>query len=244
MGRIPEDHPRHQSLITREKLIAAGELVASAGLIAHGRGEAFDYLLGERTTGPAHRAINAAAGLLCNAKRPVISANGNTIALAAPAIAELAAVVPAQVEVNLFHRSPMRVAGLAAILREAGIEPLGEKPDFRIPGLASERAKCCRTGIGEADVVLVPLEDGDRCQALVNLGKQVITIDLNPLSRTARTAHITIVDELTRCLPLLVTAASRKPPAKNEFDNENNLIEVMKLMCIRLETVQPRLNGK
>ena len=103
VGRIPEDHPRYQSLVTREKLVAAGELVASAGLIAHGRGEAFDYLLGERTTGPAHRAINAAAGLLCNAKRPVISANGNTIALAAPAIAELAAVVPAQVEVNLFH---------------------------------------------------------------------------------------------------------------------------------------------
>ena len=238
MGRIPEDHPRHQSLITREKLIAAGELVASAGLIAHGRGEAFDYLLGERTTGPAHRAINAAAGLLCNAKRPVISANGNTIALAAPAIAELAAVVPAQVEVNLFHRSPMRVAGLAAILREAGIEPLGEKPDFHIPGLASERAKCCRTGIGEADVVLVPLEDGDRCQALVNLGKQVITIDLNPLSRTARTAHITIVDELTRCLPLLIAAASRKLSAENEFDNEKNLAEIMKFMCTRLETVQ------
>ena len=35
------------------------------------------------------------------------------------------------------------------------------------------------------------------------MGKQVITIDLNPLSRTAQTAHITIVDELTRCLPLL-----------------------------------------
>ena len=39
--------------------------------------------------------------------------------------------------------------------------------------------------------------------ALVKMGKKLITIDLNPLSRTAQTAHITIVDELTRCLPLL-----------------------------------------
>ena len=239
MGRIPEDHPRHQSLITREKLIAAGELVASAGLIAHGRGEAFDYLLGERTTGPAHRAINAAAGLLCNAKRPVISVNGNTVALAAPAIAELAVTIPARVEVNLFHRSSTRVEGLVALLRQAGIEPLGERPDFRIPGLASERAKCCRAGIGNADVVLVPLEDGDRCQALVNLGKKVIAIDLNPLSRTARTAHVTIVDELTRCLPLLIAAVNRKTPVDNEFDNEKNLAEVMELMCAVLRNGGP-----
>ena len=238
MGRIPEDHPRYQSLVTREKLVAAGELVASAGLIAHGRGEAFDYLLGERTTGPAHRAINAAAGLLCNAKRPVISVNGNTVALAALAIAELAVTIPARVEVNLFHRSSTRVIGLVAMLREAGIEPLGEKPDFHIPGLASERAKCCRTGIGEADVVLVPLEDGDRCQALINLGKQIITIDLNPLSRTARTAHVTIVDELTRCLPLLIAAASEQPAAENEFDNKKNLAEIMRLMRVKLENVQ------
>ena len=38
------------------------------------------------------------------------------------------------------------------------------------------------------------------------MGKRVITIDLNPLSRTARTAHVTIVDELTRVLPQLVVA--------------------------------------
>ncbi|HIN08360.1 MAG TPA: DUF137 domain-containing protein, partial [Candidatus Poseidoniales archaeon] len=50
------------------------------------------------------------------------------------------------------------------------------------------------------------LEDGDRCQALVEMGKRVITIDLNPLSRTARTAHVTVVDELTRVLPQLVVA--------------------------------------
>ena len=122
MDRIPKDHPRYRSLITREKLVAAGELVASAGLIAHGRGEAFDYLLGEKTTEPAHCAINAAAGLLCNARQPVISANGNTVALAGPAIAELATTLPARVEVNLFHRSSARVGGLVALLRAKLVE--------------------------------------------------------------------------------------------------------------------------
>jgi 4-phosphopantoate--beta-alanine ligase len=55
-----------------------------------------------------------------------------------------------------------------------------------------------------SDVVLVPLEDGDRCQALKAAGKDVITIDLNPMSRTAQTADITIVDNLIRSLPNLI----------------------------------------
>ena len=49
--------------------------------------------------------------------------------------------------------------------------------------------------------MLVPLEDGDRCEALVTAGKTVVTIDLNPLSRTSRTATLTVVDGLTRALP-------------------------------------------
>ena len=53
-------------------------------------------------------------------------------------------------------------------------------------------------------MIFVPLEDGDRCEALRRLGMQVITVDLNPLSRTARTASITIVDNVARALPLLV----------------------------------------
>jgi len=45
---ISERHPRAESLRIREKLIEGFEtsVVAHAGLIAHGRGEAFDYLLG------------------------------------------------------------------------------------------------------------------------------------------------------------------------------------------------------
>ncbi|HXW98858.1 MAG TPA: phosphopantothenate/pantothenate synthetase family protein, partial [Methanomicrobiales archaeon] len=68
------------------------------------------------------------------------------------------------------------------------------------------RALCLCEGIYAADTVLVPLEDGDRCAALVGMGKKVIAIDLNPLSRTARTYTLTIVDELTRALPAITRA--------------------------------------
>jgi len=68
----------------------------------------------------------------------------------------------------------------------------------------------------QADVVFVPLEDGDRCEALIAAGKQVLVVDLNPLSRTARAATVTIVDELTRVLeellPLLL-AGTGSPDA-------------------------------
>jgi len=44
--------PRAKSLLIREKLITGFDhgLVAKEGLLAHGRGEAFDYLLGEIPT--------------------------------------------------------------------------------------------------------------------------------------------------------------------------------------------------
>ena len=58
-------------------------------------------------------------------------------------------------------------------------------------------------GIFKADVVFVPLEDGDRCEALRKMGKAVVTVDLNPMSRTAQQASITIVDNVVRALPLL-----------------------------------------
>ena len=199
----PKDHPRYKSLLAREKLVDASEFVAKQGLIAHGRGEAFYYLLGEQTCLPALSAIKAAASALIEAKNPVISVNGNVVALAAREVARLSEISGAKVEVNLFHRTPERVAGLTKMMKKVGIDALGANADDIIPGLSSERAKCCSDGIGSADIVLVPLEDGDRCEALVNMGKKVITIDLNPLSRTPQTAHITIVDELTRCLPLL-----------------------------------------
>ena len=166
----PKDHPRYKSLLAREKLVDASEFVAKQGLIAHGRGEAFDYLLGEQTCLPALSAIKAAASALIEAKNPVISVNGNVVALAAREVARLSEISGAKVEVNLFHRTPERVKGLTEMMKKVGIDALGENADDKIPGLSSERAKCCSDGIGSADVVLVPLEDGDRCEALVKMG--------------------------------------------------------------------------
>ena len=52
MDIVPKTHPRYKSLINREKITKALDegILAKAGLIAHGRGEAFDYLIGEETT--------------------------------------------------------------------------------------------------------------------------------------------------------------------------------------------------
>ena len=230
----PKDHPRYKSLLAREKLVEASDVVAKQGLIAHGRGEAFDYLLGEQTCLPALGAIKAASSAILAAKKPVISVNGNVVALAARDIARLAEVSGAKVEVNLFHRTPERISALTKMMKKVSVDALGENADDLIPGLTSERAKCCSDGIGSADVVLVPLEDGDRCEALVNMGKKVITIDLNPLSRTAQTAHITIVDELTRCLPLL-TDRIRNCTEIETFDNEKNLKDVLRFISDRLK---------
>ncbi len=235
---IPDDHPRAQSLRVRERMKSAVEagLVHGTGLIAHGRGEAFDYLLGEATPPEAREAAAEAARLLARARQPVLSLNGNVVALDAAGCLQVASALPTlRLEVNLFHRTPERIEALVAAMEAAGAEPgtvLGRHPDARIPGLASDRALCCSQGIGGADVVLVPLEDGDRCEALKAMGKTVITIDLNPLSRTARTADVTIVDELTRATRLVADALAAPVAAAGEaYDNRSVLRRVRKRMA-------------
>jgi 4-phosphopantoate--beta-alanine ligase len=199
---IPPDHPRYRSLVARESLARYSRegIVSLEGLAAHGRGEAFDYLLGERTTESALLAEKTAAAFLLNAKNPVISVNGNTAALAAAAIRDLQEAAGAKVEVNLFHRTEERIQKIQSLLKQNGVKVL-EGTAKRLLALSHDRALCLEEGIFSADVVLVPLEDGDRCQVLAGMGKTVITIDLNPLSRTARTATLTVVDELTRAVP-------------------------------------------
>ncbi len=244
---IPPGHPRARSLRTRELLAAAVQKgwVHTTGLIAHGRGEAFDYLLGERTTPSAQRAITVAARAIVAARRPVVCVNGNVVALAAREVAALAKQAAARVEVNLFHRTPERVALLAQAMRDAGVEDvLGEDPDARIAGLESDRALCSSRGVAAADLVVVPLEDGDRCEALVASGKKVVTVELNPLTRTARTAHVTIVDELTRAVPALEQEVRRIMESKQTgagledvlsgWDNATNLGEAGREMTRRL----------
>lgn len=237
---IPADHPRYRSLITRERLAACAKqgIVAWEGLTAHGRGEAFDYLIGERTTQSALIAERTAAAILLSARHPVISVNGNTAALAAQEISLLQKACGARVEVNLFHRTDEREKKIENLLREFGVTVSAGTAEQLLP-LSHNRAWCRREGIFSADVVLVPLEDGDRCQALVKMGKTVIAIDLNPLSRTARSATLTIVDELTRALPHITEACyeisdGEKVNLSRSVDNHYLLSEAIREMTERL----------
>ena len=62
------------------------------------------------------------------------------------------------------------------------------------------------------------------------LGKQVLVVDLNPLSRTARRATITIVDEVSRTLDLL-SAVLLTNPEPTDFDNSANLRAALQVMA-------------
>ena len=200
---IPKTHPRYDSLMTRELIVEGVKkgLTSTQGLIAQGRGEAFDYMIGEKTTKSALCAQKVAAAKLLLAKKPVISVNGNVAALVPSGLIMLSELVNAPLEVNLFHRTEERVNKIIGHLRSFGAKNLIKKSDALIPGLEHDRAKVDSNGILIADVILIPLEDGDRCKALVDMGKTVIAIDLNPLSRTAQCATITIVDNITRAVP-------------------------------------------
>lgn len=244
--KIPPEHPRAESLQIRENLIEYHHegVVATAGLIAHGRGEAFDYLIGEETTEPALNAIRAAASALLTAEKAVISVNGNTAALVAEEIVRLARVTKAKIEINLFYRSLQRELAIKELLEKAGARKVlgvGEDASGKIPELGSERRRVDLRGMLVADVVLVALEDGDRTEALAKLGKKVIAIDLNPLSRTAQKAAITIVDNVVRAMPKLLEIAEKlKQDVEKcheilfDFDNKKNLVESMKLITERL----------
>lgn len=189
--------------MVRERLAEAVEsgLVNPTGLISHGRGEAFDYLMGETTLEPSRRAERAAAAYLLKARNPVVCVNGNAAALDARSLLALGDCIPAKVEVNIFHRTEERMELLIKYLEsEGGKDIRGRNPDARIPGLTSDRALCTKEGIFDCDVIVVPIEDGDRAEALVAMGKVVISIDLNPLSRTSKTASVSISDEMTRAL--------------------------------------------
>ena len=131
MSDIPKSHPRYVSLITRENLVAAAHagIVSYEGLTSHGRGEAFDYLLGEKTSPSALEAEKSAAKVLLAAKHPVLSINGNTAALAAGEIADLQKAADCEVEVNLFHRTDERIEKVTAVLAQAGVNAL-HAPDI------------------------------------------------------------------------------------------------------------------
>jgi 4-phosphopantoate--beta-alanine ligase len=239
MKAIPCSHPRYASLRTRQALVEGYEkgLVSEEGLIAQGRGEAFDYLLGEQTGEFARRAIRAAVASLLLAKRPVISVNGNLAALSPKGVVGLAKATGARIEVNLFYRTEKRVRAIARHLEQSGAKGVlgAGKGLVSIPELFSQRRKVSKEGIYEADVVLLAMEDGDRTRALRRMGKRVIAIDLNPLSVTAQEADITIVDNVVRARPALVKEANGLKKAENgrllgivrDYDNRKALKEAL-----------------
>ncbi len=250
MSKISSKHPRAESLRTRERLVEGfrSGLVVAEGLAAHGRGEAFDYIIGEKTTKHAKRAAEAAVAMLLLAKRPVISVNGNVAALVPKEVVKLADLVGAKLEVNLFHGSVGRETKIGKhLLKHGAKEIFGTDREFstKIDEIHSDRRKVDKRGIAAADVVLVPLEDGDRTEALKKLGKKVVTIDLNPMSRTARAANVTIVDNVVRALPLMMVSAkklSRWDRTKlrktaTDFDNAKNLEAMTGLISRRLRKI-------
>ena len=228
MTLIPKSHPRLNSLLIREKLVKGFDdnLVAKEGLLAHGRGEAFDYLIGEKTSKSAKEAIRAAAFMLKNAENSVISVNGNFAALCPVEIVQLAKTTNSKIEVNLFYSSEKRKKAITKILKKSGAKEilgLNKKSSTKLLGIDSARRIVDKNGIFSADVVLVPLEDGDRTIALKKAKKKIITFDLNPLSRTAQTANITIVDNVTRAMKLLVIESKKKKRKLSKYDNKKNL---------------------
>ena len=242
---IPKDHPRYESLMRREKLKDMVErgIVDPTGLISHGRGEAFDYLMDEKSVEPALKAEEAAAAFLLNAKNPVICVNGNTAALCPKEISVLAQEVNAKIEVNIFHRTEERMNTIIRFMEDEGAENvLGRKPDARIPGLSSDRALCTKEGIFDSDVILVPIEDGDRAEALVDMGKTVISIDLNPISRTSKTATVSISDDISRALENIRKFAIKMKGNEeyiietiNAYDNLQTRKETIDNICFTLK---------
>ena len=214
MSDVPKTHPRYLSLTLRDTIVAGVQqgITSIHGLIAHGRGEAFDYLIGEATQPFAIEAIHAAAAMLRLAEHPVISVNGNVAALAPEALIELGQVLNAPLEVNIFHTETGREQKIREyLLKHGASDVLMPTTEAQLSFIDSNRKFVHPEGIFKADVVFVPLEDGDRCEALRKMGKDVVTVDLNPMSRTAKQASITIVDNVVRALPLLCEKIQELP---------------------------------
>jgi len=120
--------------------------------------------------------------------------------------------------------------------------------DFvKLSHIASDRAKRRQNGIFQADVVFVPLEDGDKAQALTKLGKTVLTVDLNPLSSNCSSkVPLQSSNEVTRAFKNLVSFAKHWKSETNHdeldllkttFDNLENLKASYALMQKRLRSL-------
>jgi 4-phosphopantoate--beta-alanine ligase len=66
---------------------------------------------------------------------------------------------------------------------------------------------------------------------LIALGKQVLVIDLNPLSRTARQATVTIVDEVSRASSILFSYIVKEKSNPTDWDNDAVLKDALEVMA-------------
>ena len=242
MSDVPESHPRYLSLRIRDAVVKGVEqgITSPHGLIAHGRGEAFDYLIGEKTWPFAQRAVRAAAAMLLLAEHPVVSVNGNAAALVPGELVELGELLGAPLEVNIFHASKAREQAIQRHMSTHGAtRVLMPTQEAQLSFIDSNRKFVHPEGIFKSDAVFVPLEDGDRCEALRRMGKEVITVDLNPMSRTPRRASVAIVDNVVRALPALLQevrglhgeGADVLKGVVSEYDNQEVLQDA--IQCIR-----------
>ncbi len=247
---IPRSHPRYTSLVERETLVEkmCENIVVPQGLIAHGRGECFDYLMGEESIPPALEAEKAAAAAFHLAEYPVISVNGNMAALAVKEVVELAEATNAVIEINLFYRTRERAEAIARLLRDHGAKNVVGVDDatVKLPGLDSMRGLVSPRGILRADYVLLGIEDGDRTEALVRLGKRVAAIDLNPLSRTSITASIPIPDHVKRALRNILdyyTSMTKQEAreALNKFNPRKIIADTLLYIRERLKTLSSKI---
>ena len=182
----------------------------------------------------------------------MISVNGNTAVLAGKSLIRVAAVIQCPIEINIYYRTEKRMDLLHDYLESQKLEVsrednpinwhgdwgsavmavkiLGKEEDGKIEGLEGPRAICSAEGIERADVILVPLEDGDRCEVLVSLGKDVLVVDLNPLSRSAKMATVTIVDEVSRMAELLLQYVIENPSDNTEWNNDLALKDSLEII--------------
>jgi 4-phosphopantoate--beta-alanine ligase len=65
---------------------------------------------------------------------------------------------------------------------------------------------------------------------LVSLGKDVLVVDLNPLSRSAKMATVTIVDEVSRMADLLLEYVITDSSNVTKWDNNSALKESLKII--------------
>ena len=170
--------------------------------------------------------------------KSIISINGNTAWLCARDLVILSNLTKSGIEVNLFHKRLARSNAIAKILRkEDATEVLGLNTKLKsvINGISSNRKYVDKNGIMKSDTIFVALEDGDRTESLVKMGKKVISVDLNPLSHTAMASDVTIVDNIVRAIPNMIKISEQLvkrdksyllQQIKN-FDNKENMHRIV-----------------